>query len=273
MVLEGRATVAQVFLQSINMKNEDREVFERVLEEGRALQRYLPWLEMVAVGGTAAALHANHRYSRDVDQVTPLLESEFEEVKERLSSWEGWQLNRQRRPWLLLGERHGVQLGLRQLRRVVTLESSRMKDLVVPTIEETLRIKAFLCTERQAVRDFLDLAALADKLGRDAALGALKYLNVLYEGTGNQTCITRLAEVTSEAPLDLHRVDLAHYRGITPPYNSWEYVRERCESIARDLFIMEMDGAVATKLGEFLRVAKVKDLRRSGIEEDPGTGR
>ena len=46
--------------------------FDHVIEEGIALQRHLPALDMVAVGGTAAALHAGHRYSTDVDHVTAL---------------------------------------------------------------------------------------------------------------------------------------------------------------------------------------------------------
>jgi len=255
-----------------NMKNDDREEFARVLEEGKALQGHLPWLEMVAVGGTAAAVHAQHRYSTDVDQVTPRLSGEFEEVKEALSSWEGWQLNRQNRPWLLLGERHGVQLGLRQQRRIITLERVQIDDLIVPTIEETSRIKAFLCTDRQVVRDFLDLAALADRLGDDRAIDALRFLNVLYEGAGNQSCITRLAEVTQQAPLDLDRVDLSTYHGIQSPYDDWQYVERRCKEVARRLFLMEMEGAVATDVEEFLKVANLGDTRQSGTDKPPTIG-
>jgi len=41
----------------------DEADFARVVEQGRALQQRLPDLRLVAVGGTAAALHCHHRYS------------------------------------------------------------------------------------------------------------------------------------------------------------------------------------------------------------------
>ena len=46
-------------------------------------------------------------------------------------------------------------------------------DVVLPTLPEVLRIKAFLCLERNATRDYLDLAALATHMGIDAAGEAL----------------------------------------------------------------------------------------------------
>ena len=58
--------------------------FDHVIEEGIALQRHLPSLDMVAVGGTAAALHAGHRYSTDVDHVTALLREQFDVVNDSL---------------------------------------------------------------------------------------------------------------------------------------------------------------------------------------------
>lgn len=249
------------------MTSQERERFARVVAEGRALQRHLPWLDMVAVGGTAAALHARHRYSTDTDHVTPLLRTQFEVVKEELRTWEGWQLKRERRPFALLGERHGVDLGIRQLRRVISLEHERVDNLVIPTAEETLRIKAFLCTDRQALRDYLDVAALVDRLGDDVALRALRFLNVLYPGAGNQTCITRLAEVTSQEPVDLGQHDLSSYRGIQSPYDDWRYVEQRCRDVARKLLVMELDGAVATEVDEFLATADVQDLRRQDGED------
>ncbi len=246
------------------MTEREREEFERVVAQGRALQRHLPWLDMVAVGGTAAALHAHHRYSLDTDHVTPLLRRQYEVVKEELRTWEGWHLKRERRPFALLGERHGVDLGIRQLRRVITLERETVGDLIIPTAEETLRIKAFLCTDRQALRDYVDLAALTDRVGHEGALRALRFLNVLYPGSGNQTCITRLAEVTSQEPVDLHQLDLRTYRGIQAPYDDWRYVEGRCRDLARRLLVLELEGEVATDVEEFLATADAQDLRQEG---------
>jgi hypothetical protein len=58
--------------------------FERVLEQGRAVHRRFPALGLVAVGGTAVALHCRHRFSLDVDSVTPRLREQFAEVSAAL---------------------------------------------------------------------------------------------------------------------------------------------------------------------------------------------
>lgn len=225
--------------------------FQRVIEEGAALQSQLPWLSMVAVGGTAAAIHAGHRYSTDTDHVSPLLKNEFEVAKAGLCDWEGWKTNRIRRPYAILGERHGIQLGLRQQRRVVEIDAEQVQDLWVPTIEETLRIKAYLATDRQATRDFLDIAALADVLGEEKTVESLSFLNVLYPGEGNQSCLTRFAEVMHQAPLDLDMVDLRVYKGIKPPYDNWQYIEKKCQDLGKTMLEMEMQSGVATTLEDY----------------------
>lgn len=193
-------------------------------------------------------------------------------MKQELHTWEGWHLNRERPPLALLGERHGVRLGVRQLERPVTFELETVQGLVIPTAEETLRIKAYLCIARQATRDFLDVAALADKLGDARALEALRFLNVLYPGSGNQSCITRLAEVTTAGPLDLEHMDLETFRGLEPRYRDWAYVSARCQDLARQLLLLEMEGEVATRIEEFLASAEVRDLRAPGGQTPPGAG-
>lgn len=245
------------------MPHEHPEEFERVLEEARELQKQLPWLNLVAVGGTAAAIHAHHRYSLDSDQVTPNLSDNYEEVLDELVRWEGWQTNRAHPPFVILGERHGVELGIRQQIRPVPLEIERVKGLIIPTAEETLRIKAYLAYRRRAVRDFLDIAALVDNMGKERALEALKWLNVLYEGQGNQTAITKFADAVHQPPRDLNRVNLASYRGLSAPYTDWEYVRQRCQEIGAALFLREMAGDVPTLVEEFIA------HQRTATQSDP----
>jgi hypothetical protein len=232
--------------------------FDHVVEEGVALQQQLPWLEMVAVGGTAAALHAGHRYSTDVDHVTTLLREKFEVVNESLDQWDGWKTNRVNRPVLVLGERHGVELGLRQMRRTVPLEVCKVNDLWVPTPAEALRIKAFLATDRQATRDFLDVAALTDLIGMEHAKFALSFLNQMYTGVGNQTRLTRFAEVARQTPIDLAKVDLSSYRGIKPPYDRWEHVAEVCRQLADEVFQMEMERGLPTTLDGYADPTKLR---------------
>src|SRR5437868_10272122 len=134
--------------------------FEAVVSEARALQAHLPWLRLVCVGGTAAALHARHRYSTDSDHIGETVAEHFEDVESALRSWEGWKTRRVRPRVAILGERHGVQIGVRQQRRRTPLQVTRVRDLWVPTPEETLRIKAWMVAERAATRDFVDVAAL-----------------------------------------------------------------------------------------------------------------
>lgn len=226
--------------------------FARVVEEGVVLQEQLPWLEMVAVGGTAAALHAGHRYSTDVDHVTPFLRGDFDVVGERLHEWEGWKTNRVNKPTLVLGERHGVELGIRQLRRAVPLESVQVHGLWIPTVAEALRIKAFLLISRKATRDYLDVAALVDLMGREASIAALEPLNLLYRPHvhGNQTPVTHFANAGQDSPLDLLKVALPDYKGIRPPYDEWAHVAATVRRISQDLLLREMEGQLPCRLNE-----------------------
>ena len=70
--------------------------------------------------------------------------------------WEGWTTNRLNPPVLILGERHGIELGLRQQRRAVPLQVTDVDGLLVPTAPEMLRDEAFLTAERRATRDYVD---------------------------------------------------------------------------------------------------------------------
>ena len=235
--------VATVKLGGVN-----QESFERVVAEGIALQARLDWLAPVAVGGTAAALHCQHRFSLDVDVVTPGLSADFDRSADALEHWEDWKTNRCQKPIIILGERHSVQLGVRQLRRRVPLQVTRVRGLRVPTAREILRIKAFLCTERRAVRDFVDVAALAKHLGDTVAIAGLGYLNLTYEPVGAQSRVTRFAEVCEQEPLDLHAVPLADYKGLQPPFTDWGFVRTTCQNLARQLLKLELAGSLPAAL-------------------------
>jgi hypothetical protein len=222
--------------------------FEKVLREGIALQDRLTDLHPVAVGGTAAALHCGHRYSLDVDVVTPQLSARYVETLDRLRTWDAWRTNRQNPPVLILGERHGVELGIRQQRRSSPLQTQVVRGLVVPTAEEMLRIKAYLLAERRMSRDYMDVAALADLLGRDHAREALRTLNVLYPAREAQSALTRLAEACETEPVDQADVDLAVYKGVRTPYNDWDHVIAICRSLSRWLLREELTGGLSPEL-------------------------
>ena len=224
--------------------------FERVLEQGREAQRRFPELGLVAVGGTAAALHCHHRVSLDVDLVTLHLRERYAEVKAAVERWEGWTTARVNPPVLILGRRYGVDLGLRQQRRCVPLLTADVLGLRVPTREETLRVKAFLLVERRATRDFVDVAALSREMGEAAAVKSLGYLNAVYPVSGTQTLATRFAESCQAEPLDLAEVPLASYKGLKHPFTEWPYVAEACRRLGRELAKLELTNAIPTVLDE-----------------------
>ncbi len=230
------------------MRTLDEAAFRRVVEAGRALQARLAGFVPVAVGGTAAALHCRHRFSLDVDVVTPHLSPHFSEVAAKLQAWEGWRTNRLNPPVLILGEHDGIELGVRQLRRSVPLETARVSDLLVPTAGEMLRVKAFLLTERRATRDFVDVAALALHLGPDAALEAAGLLNLVYGPRLPQTWVSAFAEACESEPLDLALVPLTAYKGLRPPHTDWPFVAGQCRDFARALLKRELVGALPNTL-------------------------
>lgn len=226
----------------------DTGQFEHVIDEGRALQERLVKWAPVAVGGTAAALHCRHRFSLDVDVVTPLLSSRFAEVTAELERWEGWRTNRLNPPVLILGEHGGVELGVRQLRRAIPLQTTQVRGLRIPTAAEMLRVKAFLLTERRATRDFVDVAALTLHLGAAAAAESAALLNLAYGPRAPQTWISAFAEACESEPTDLAAVPLTAYKGLRTPLTDWAFVAARCRELGRGLLKRELGGGLPSAL-------------------------
>jgi hypothetical protein len=196
----------------------------------------------VLVGGSAAARHVGHRVSFDDDHVLADLRDRYDEVLEALEATDGWVTVRSKRPVLILGSLDGIETGIRQLirRRPLEVEELSIGDRVlrVTTLAETLRIKAWLVLRRNATRDYLDLVALADRLGPDAADVALS-LDEYYQdqiGVGGRRVATQLAKQLAEpAPYDLDRVDLPHYRALEPRWQDWGAVVAACRALSAEM--------------------------------------
>ena len=143
--------------------------------------------EMVLVGGTASALYAGHRLLICHDHVVTDLRQRFDDVLAVLEAVAGCRTARVTRPVLILGSLDGVETGVRQLRRTRPLETTVMRvgnhEVLLPTLAETLRIKAFLCLERNATRDYLDVAALGSHMGIETAVDALWFMDELIRRT------------------------------------------------------------------------------------------
>jgi len=69
-------------------KNTSLPDWELVLSAAAHLQQMLP--EAVLVGGTASAIHAQHRFSRDADHVLPDLRNHFDEILVQLEAVASW---------------------------------------------------------------------------------------------------------------------------------------------------------------------------------------
>jgi hypothetical protein len=157
--------------------------WELVLSSAAHLQRILP--DAVLVGGTASAIHAKHRFSRDADHVLTDLRSRFDDVIQQLESVAGWKTARVQRPVQILGSLDGIETGVRQLIRDEPLETTTVdfqgERITLPTEGEILRIKGVLILKRNATRDYLDFLALADHMGDERVALALQSFDRLYQ--------------------------------------------------------------------------------------------
>lgn len=217
--------------------------WETLLAHAALLQAKIP--SAVLVGGTAAALHAGQRFSVDHDHVIRDLAQKYDTSIVALESIVGWRTTRRIRNKLVLGRIGDIDAGLRTQRRSAPLETTtvelpRGRTLRVPTVDEMLRIKAFLIVGRNATRDYLDVAALSDHLGLRKSAEALDRMNELYadfSGEGGDMLTTLLVKLSNPDPYDLTEVDLGEYKGIVAPWNDWRTVQEQCRSLAAALLM------------------------------------
>ncbi len=213
--------------------------WEIVLSAAARLQRIPP--DAVLVGGTAAAIHAEHRLSHDADHVLTDLRSRFSEVLAQLESVAGWRTARVRRPVLILGNLDGIETGVRQLIRDEPLETTTLDvrgvPLTVPTEAEILRIKGVLILRRNATRDYLDFVALADHLGDDATARALRSFDRLYRQETGESPLQQLqAQLANSVPYDLEESTLAEYRHLDAKWHDWNVVKSTCARVADATF-------------------------------------
>ncbi len=163
----------------------------------------------------------------------PRLRAEFPDVLARLESLAGWKTTRTRPPVLILGQLWGVETGIRQLRRSAPLETEIIAGMRVPTLPEMVRVKGWLVVTRNATRDYVDFCALADRAG-NGFTDAVRPLDRLYPQNTGEAVTRQLAKQLAEPrPYDLGDVDLARYRGIRAPWNTWAFVRAYAQGLAR----------------------------------------
>ncbi|HEX7243973.1 MAG TPA: nucleotidyl transferase AbiEii/AbiGii toxin family protein [Solirubrobacterales bacterium] len=216
--------------------------FLALLESAAHLQRLVPGA--VLVGGSAAILYADHRESRDHDHVLADLADRFEMVLEAVEQDEGWATNRVSPGKVILGNLDGIETGVRQMLRKTPLEVAEAvlpsgDKVTVPTVEETLRIKAFLIVRRNQTRDYLDLAALADHMGVDRAAEVLADIDRYYadqSGEGDGVASQLVRQLSDPQPADPAVVSqLSSYRRLRKRWSDWDAVKETLGEIAASM--------------------------------------
>jgi hypothetical protein len=218
-----------------------RSSLEEVLEKAALLQEAVPGA--VLVGGAAAALHAGHRESLYHDHVLADLGDRFDSILENLEALGDWSMSRARPGKIILGELGGIETGVRQLLRSRPLETTeievRGKPLVVPTAAEILRIKAWLALSRNQTRDYLDIAALADRIGLDEAATVLGGIDDYYADLNRrqEAVATQLVrQLADPRPRDVEVTEqLDRYKALEPRWQDWSTVKAVLAEVAKKI--------------------------------------
>jgi hypothetical protein len=218
--------------------NKDLPDLSEVLESAARLQELVP--DAVLVGGSAAAWHAGHRLSQDHDHVLTDLRDRFDLVLDALEADPDFVFNRAVPGKIILGSLGDIEVGVRQLIRARAVEFEDValpsgKAVRVPTIEEALRIKAFLIVKRNQTRDYLDVAALADRMGIEKAADVLAQIDDYYTDPDKddepvRSQVTR--QLGNPRPKDQQTTrELSTYKGLDERWHEWSSV----VSIIRDV--------------------------------------
>lgn len=223
---------------------EGSPTLQEVLASAARLQEVVP--DAVLVGGSAAALHAGHRDSFDHDHVLADLVERYETVLEAVEATEGWatSVRASRPPFTIMGRLGGIEAGLRQLRRQRPLETCEVEVgdgavVVAPTAPEALRVKAYLVVQRNVVRDYLDVVALADHLGEDPAVEILSDIDAYYvdrSGEPGSVLTSLVVALADPQPRDTDVTEeLPRYKGLDERWHRWEDVVAACRALALPL--------------------------------------
>lgn len=202
-----------------------------VLASAARLQEVVP--DAVLVGGGAAAFHAGHRLA--LDDVVADLASRLETVLDAIEATDGW---------VTLGQLGDIEAGVRELRRRVPLEVAEVelpsgRVLRVPTEPETLRIKGYLVTARNRVRDHLDVAALSARYGLGPSAAVLLALDDFDEdqraaaGREGRVAAQLLRQLSDPRPRDTTVLtELPRYKQLDRRWHNWDDVRHQCSALA-----------------------------------------
>ena len=91
------------------------------------------------------------------------------------------------------------------------------------------RIKGLLLLRRNATRDYVDFAAVADRIGDVAAAEAFVRFDAPYPQPSGESALQQmLAQLASPKPYDLDGTTLSEYRHLEARWHDWEAIRAVC---------------------------------------------
>lgn len=165
----------------------------------------------------------------------------FDQALADLEAVAGWRTARVQRPVQILGSLDGIETGVRQLIRDEPLETTeidyRGETLTLPTEGEMLRIKGVLILRRNATRDYLDFVALADHMGAEQTVLALRPFDRLYPQRNDESALQQLqVQLANPLPYDLEEMNLAEYKNLDPRWHNWQTVKAACVDCANLIF-------------------------------------
>ncbi|HEY1920693.1 MAG TPA: hypothetical protein VGH27_34415 [Streptosporangiaceae bacterium] len=173
------------------------------------------------------------------------LAERFDTVLEAIEATDGWVTNRVTPGKIILGELGDIESGVRQLIRrrpleVVEVTLPSGQKLRVPTPDETLRIKGYLIVRRNQVRDYLDVAALSDRLGSSHAAQVLRDIDDYYSdqrASASEGVTTQLVrQLADPRPADTRTItQLDAYKGLEARWSNWKNVVSTCRSVAVEM--------------------------------------
>ncbi|CAN5774643.1 hypothetical protein BH23ACT8_BH23ACT8_25630 [soil metagenome] len=119
--------------------------------------------------------------------------------------------------------------------------SVRGRTLKVPTLEETLRIKAWFVVNRNYARDYVDVAALADRLGSDQAGQVLGQIDEYYRDINRkpEAVSTQVArQLFDPRPIQTPEgKDVAAHNELVDRWRDWSDVKEALAEVAEAMLV------------------------------------
>ena len=142
---------------------------------------------------------------------------------------------------LILGSLDGIETGVRQFVRAEPLDTIVIvvgdQELTIPTEAEILRVKGFLLLRRNATRDYMDFAALVDRIGDAATAEAFERFDRLYPHDNGESALQQmLAQLASPKPYDPDIAVLSEYNNLGARWHDWGTIRNVCARASTAIF-------------------------------------